>query len=482
MGGDRHQLSAAARRARPRADHAVADPGAVRPARGAGARRALPGFLREVRPSRTGSTSGVLRGAGEAAVAARARALGGRVRRRGRPAGGAGGGLLVRSARTRAGPRRDACRAAAAGHRRRDRAPGADGIASHRRRFGAWAAASGCPSAPTRRGSIRCWRRPACGPLRRADRIASGSGDPRHLRPLATEDGPCCGRSTARRSGWCGASAAIRPAGAYRDYHRLTAPPPPRVGATTAAPYDPSAARRRPRAHARGLRRPRCWPAWPTAGSASCALDTELLGHWWYEGVRWLEAVIEEAGRQGLALTTLDDALERHAPPGSGRARRQQLGRGRRPAHLERPAGGRLRLARRARAELARRPGAARASGRCASCWPCRQRLGVPGLPRLGRRVPARAGRHGHARALERGAARRPRGLEPALRKLAPAAGAGAADALPPAESLRRLAHADQRGRHPPDDRVLGHLAGDHGAGADDGVVADRDAAQEQAP
>jgi 1,4-alpha-glucan branching enzyme len=45
-----------------------------------------------------------------------------------------------------------------------------------------------------------------------------------------------------------------------------------------------------------------------------CALDTELLGHWWYEGVHWLAAVIEEAGRHGLPLTTLDDALERQEP------------------------------------------------------------------------------------------------------------------------------------------------------------------------
>ena len=44
-----------------------------------------------------------------------------------------------------------------------------------------------------------------------------------------------------------------------------------------------------------------------------CALDTELLGHWWYEGVAWLAAVVDEAARQGLALTRLDDALERHA-------------------------------------------------------------------------------------------------------------------------------------------------------------------------
>jgi 1,4-alpha-glucan branching enzyme len=45
-----------------------------------------------------------------------------------------------------------------------------------------------------------------------------------------------------------------------------------------------------------------------------CALDTELLGHWWYEGVHWLGAVLEESARQGLALTTLDDALQRHEP------------------------------------------------------------------------------------------------------------------------------------------------------------------------
>jgi 1,4-alpha-glucan branching enzyme len=39
-----------------------------------------------------------------------------------------------------------------------------------------------------------------------------------------------------------------------------------------------------------------------------CALDTELLGHWWYEGVAWLEAVLDECARQGLALVRLDEA------------------------------------------------------------------------------------------------------------------------------------------------------------------------------
>jgi 1,4-alpha-glucan branching enzyme len=49
-------------------------------------------------------------------------------------------------------------------------------------------------------------------------------------------------------------------------------------------------------------------------GICVCAVDTELLGHWWYEGAQWLGAVVEEAQRQGLAMTTLDDALERHEP------------------------------------------------------------------------------------------------------------------------------------------------------------------------
>jgi 1,4-alpha-glucan branching enzyme len=49
-------------------------------------------------------------------------------------------------------------------------------------------------------------------------------------------------------------------------------------------------------------------------GVCVCALDTELLGHWWYEGVAWLDAVIGEATRQELTLTTLDEAAV-HADP-----------------------------------------------------------------------------------------------------------------------------------------------------------------------
>ncbi len=49
-------------------------------------------------------------------------------------------------------------------------------------------------------------------------------------------------------------------------------------------------------------------------GLCVCAVDTEFLGHWWYEGPLWLQAVIDEADRQQLTLTTLDEeTLARHA-------------------------------------------------------------------------------------------------------------------------------------------------------------------------
>lgn len=45
-------------------------------------------------------------------------------------------------------------------------------------------------------------------------------------------------------------------------------------------------------------------------GLLCCALDTELLGHWWYEGLDWLGAVLEEAEAQGVRLVTVSEGLE----------------------------------------------------------------------------------------------------------------------------------------------------------------------------
>ncbi|MDQ3587117.1 MAG: DUF1957 domain-containing protein, partial [Actinomycetota bacterium] len=50
------------------------------------------------------------------------------------------------------------------------------------------------------------------------------------------------------------------------------------------------------------------------AGLLCCALDTELLGHWWYEGLEWLTAVLEQAPARGLELVTVSEGLERIEP------------------------------------------------------------------------------------------------------------------------------------------------------------------------
>ncbi|HEX4837324.1 MAG TPA: 1,4-alpha-glucan branching protein domain-containing protein [Solirubrobacteraceae bacterium] len=52
----------------------------------------------------------------------------------------------------------------------------------------------------------------------------------------------------------------------------------------------------------------------PGGGLVVCALDTELLGHWWYEGVEWLRAVVEECSGQGLSLVRLDEAAALRDP------------------------------------------------------------------------------------------------------------------------------------------------------------------------
>ncbi|HWV84217.1 MAG TPA: 1,4-alpha-glucan branching protein domain-containing protein [Capillimicrobium sp.] len=101
-------------------------------------------------------------------------------------------------------------------------------------------------------------------------------------------------------------------AGAYRDSHALTRYHH-KPWANDGTVYDPERGAAQARADAADfVARVRARVA--GGGLCVCALDTELLGHWWHEGVTWLAAVIDEADRQGLALAPLDEALERHPP------------------------------------------------------------------------------------------------------------------------------------------------------------------------
>ncbi len=186
------------------------------------------------------------------------------------------------------------------------------GIASHRRRFGEWAGGFWLPE---------CAHAPWLDEILEEAGVSSvcveltdrfGPGDDRHLRPVRTAAGPILWPVDRHTISKVWGPRGYPSAPAYRNYHGLT-PHHHRVWRNDGRVYDAQSATALAREHAadfvarvRGRLR--------SGGVCVFALDTELLGHWWYEGVQWLDAVIEQAHRQDLRLTTLDDALERHEP------------------------------------------------------------------------------------------------------------------------------------------------------------------------
>ncbi|MDQ6803889.1 MAG: DUF1957 domain-containing protein, partial [Actinomycetota bacterium] len=185
-------------------------------------------------------------------------------------------------------------------------------IASHRRRFGHWNGGfwlPECAHAPWLDGLLEDFGVHAtC--VEFTD--AFGLGAPDHLRPLVTDEGPVLWPIDRTTIALVWSDGGYPAAGAYRDYHRHT-DHRHRVWGNDGSPYDHAAASALAREHAADFVS-RVRSRVHDGGVCVCALDTELLGHWWYEGVAWLAAVLEEASHQGLALTTLDDALGRYEP------------------------------------------------------------------------------------------------------------------------------------------------------------------------
>ena len=105
----------------------------------------------------------------------------------------------------------------------------------------------------------------------------------------------------------------------HADFHRKSLRGI-RPWAIAGGPYDPRAASARARAQAadfvraiadrlRLFRDQR-----DRHGLVTFAIDTELLGHWWWEGPAWLAEVIRLAPAHGVELVTLGEAARRHPP------------------------------------------------------------------------------------------------------------------------------------------------------------------------
>jgi 1,4-alpha-glucan branching enzyme len=194
------------------------------------------------------------------------------------------------------------------------------GVASHRRRFGEWGGGfwlPECAHAPWLHSLLEdAGARAACVELT----SCFGLGDPRHLRPLQTDEGPVLWPIDRSVIALVWGVGGYPSQAAYRAYNRLTERHH-RVWANDGSAYSYEAAGALAFQHARDFVA-RVRERVAGGGVCVCAMDTELLGHWWYEGVMWLSAVIEEAAAQGLALTTLDDAVDRvcavPAPAGLG--------------------------------------------------------------------------------------------------------------------------------------------------------------------
>jgi 1,4-alpha-glucan branching enzyme len=152
------------------------------------------------------------------------------------------------------------------------------------------------------------------------------------LRPVATPAGPVAFTIDWEAVGWLwsldGYPADPVHADLYRGSARGT-----RVWSIAGDPYDPAAGNARAREQATefvdavaarldAYRAERGRP-----GLVVFALDTELLGHWWWEGPVWLAEVLRSAPRSGVELLTLSEALERH-PAERRRLRRASWGEG----------------------------------------------------------------------------------------------------------------------------------------------------------
>jgi 1,4-alpha-glucan branching enzyme len=182
------------------------------------------------------------------------------------------------------------------------------GIAAHRRRVGGWDGGFWLPE---------CAYAPWLDPVLEAAGVHAVCVDfsdilEDPLRPLRTEAGPLLVPIDRAVIELVWSDDGYPADDAYRDYYGYTKHRH-RAWANDGQPYVVERAHEAARRHAADFVA-RVAARVAGGGLSVCALDTELLGHWWHEGPAWLGFVLEEAARVGLPVVRLDEAVERVDP------------------------------------------------------------------------------------------------------------------------------------------------------------------------
>ncbi|MGH2988191.1 MAG: 1,4-alpha-glucan branching protein domain-containing protein [Solirubrobacterales bacterium] len=139
------------------------------------------------------------------------------------------------------------------------------------------------------------------------------------LAPVATAAGPVAFAIDWEAVSWLWSIDGYPADPVYADFHRksLRGTRPWAIGGVA---YEPEAGAARAReqadefARAAAARLERFAAERGRRGLIVFAIDTELLGHWWWEGPEWLAEVLRRAPEHGIEPITLAEARARHEP------------------------------------------------------------------------------------------------------------------------------------------------------------------------
>jgi 1,4-alpha-glucan branching enzyme len=192
----------------------------------------------------------------------------------------------------------------------------AAGVASHERRFGeGWSGGFWLPECAYEPGLERDLAEHGVRAFCVDQTDVHGIGALEHLEPVATAPGPVAVPLDWQTVELVWGAEGYPSHADYRDYHGRTLHDL-KPWSNGGRPYDHAHALELAREHAhdfvrRVTERLDAYAAERgRPGLLCCALDTELLGHWWYEGPAWLAEVLSTADAEGLDLATLPAALE----------------------------------------------------------------------------------------------------------------------------------------------------------------------------